>query len=227
MRAEATYHPAIVIASFQRVAQGKCGSRLENGRARALAPARPIFPLAVEQRHGVVPETHVDSNILADRTNGSRAAGPPRCRVSMQPARDEIFLNDVIRQPKRIAEVRIAACVQQLIGEYRQVLLVIRIADLQRLRGEVPALPITELTLRHLLDDPRDVIEPPGNLKGAIDDVVDHIPAMRYMQESKVTDLRNQAVGADGAKQSGAQGVGGGCIVGVDQNEFGYRIEEA
>ena len=119
--------------------------------------------------------------------------------AAIQPTSDAIPIKER-RIPKRIAEVRIPACVQQLIGEYRQVLLVIRIADLQRSRGEVPALPIAELTLRHLFDDPRDVLEPPGDLKGAIDDVVNDIPPMRYMQESKVADLRNQAVGADRPK---------------------------
>jgi hypothetical protein len=41
----------------------------------------------------VVPQTHVDSHVFADRTNGARAAGPPRCCASLQAAGDEVFLD--------------------------------------------------------------------------------------------------------------------------------------
>ncbi len=177
------------------------------GRASALA-LRGRAPLAVEHCHRVVPEPHIDSNVLADRTDRSRAAGPPRCRATLQTAGDEIFLNDVICQPKRVAEIRIPAGVQQLIGEHRQVRLVIRVADFQRSLGEIPAFPVAELTLRHPLYDAGNVIEAPGDRQRGIDDIMDVVPPVRHMQETKVTNLGYQPVGANGPKQSGAQGVG-------------------
>jgi hypothetical protein len=61
--------------------------------AQEISPQRGRVSLPVEQRHGVVPQTHVDSHVFADRTNGTRAAGPSRRRESLQAAGDEIFLH--------------------------------------------------------------------------------------------------------------------------------------
>src|SRR5580692_7252518 len=89
------------------------------GRARVLAPARPISRLRVEQRHRMVPKTDVDADILENRTNRAGATAATGCGAPWEAPGDEIFLYDVIGQPQRVAEVRVTARAQQLIRAHR------------------------------------------------------------------------------------------------------------
>jgi hypothetical protein len=78
---------------LHRFANQGLGTHRDCGRARALAPARPVSRSGVKQRHGAIPKTYVDSDILADRTNRARAAAATRRDSSLQAAGDENLLH--------------------------------------------------------------------------------------------------------------------------------------
>lgn len=62
-----------------RLAVGACITKPRKG----CTLARLAFRLVVEQRHGVVPETHVDADILSDGTDSAGAARAPGRRSAM------------------------------------------------------------------------------------------------------------------------------------------------
>jgi hypothetical protein len=59
---------------------------------RSPRPARPTCRLRIEQRHGVVPKTDIDPDILTNRPNRAGATAATGGGASLKAAGDEIFL---------------------------------------------------------------------------------------------------------------------------------------